>query len=321
MKHNDCFDDKGCDPIIITGGCCDPKTVCPSKSQLIELEKLLIALSTAIPIFLTTPNAANKMTLIGLFNQLLALLDSLIPTAEVDYLKQLIESILVVLNAPILKLGQLIVLLQQFYSALADYFFSIKTCFAPSTLRFLFQLLTNLIIVTSGTTSGGGAVIPYASGTPVVLATVADSVIVTSGLLGFGSSFGLNVSLASINLTSAIQDFAFVAPRDGTITSLAGFFSVTVGIALPGLASPVRVQMQLYKASATGNTFTPIGTPLLLDPAFTTIAANAPLSGIAPQAIPVAAQEKILLVVSLTTNGANLASAVTGFASAGITFE
>ncbi|MEH6935986.1 collagen-like repeat preface domain-containing protein, partial [Bacillus sp. JJ783] len=148
MKHNDCSDNNHCDSIIITGGCCEPKVVCPSNSQLNELINLLNALIIAIPTFFATPNAANKLILINLFNQLLDLLNLLLPTTEGDYLKQLVQSILNELQSPNTDLGQLAVLLQQFYSALADFFFSIQTCFAPSTLRLLFNLLTQLISLT-----------------------------------------------------------------------------------------------------------------------------------------------------------------------------
>ena len=319
MKHNDCFDDKDCDPIIV-GACCDPKTVCPSNSQLIELEKLLIALSTAIPTFLTTPNPANKAALVILFNQLLALLDSLIPTAEVDYLKQLIESIKVVLNAPILKLGQLIVLLQQFYSALADYFFSIKTCFAPSTLRFLFQLLTNLIIVTSGTTSGGGAVIPYASGVPVALVTLANGLASTGSVVGFGSSLP-GIGLVGNNINLVLGDFAFVAPRAGTITSLAGFFSVTTAITLPlGQTANVGVKLQIFTAPGSSTTFVPQTPPLLLPLLTTPLAIGNSVDGIQDLNIPVNAGDKILLYVTADTTFTAVTT-VLGFVSAGITID
>ncbi|MDM5193708.1 exosporium glycoprotein BclB-related protein [Bacillus hominis] len=319
MKHNDCFDDKDCDPIIITGACCDPKTVCPSNSQLIELEKLLIALSTAIPTFLTTPNATNKTTLSNLFTQLLALLDSLIPTTEVDYLKQLIQSILAVLTPMTPNTGQLIILLQQFYSALADYFFSIKTCFAPSTLRFLFNLLTQLIIVTSGPTRGG-AVIPYASGIPVTLLTLANGLASTGSVVGFGSSLP-GIGLVGNNISLALGDFAFVAPRAGTITSLAGFFSVTAAITLPvGETATVGVKLQIFTAPGASTTFVPQTPPLLLPLLTTPLNIGNAVSGIQNLNIPVNAGDKILLYVTADTTFTAVTT-VLGFVSAGITID
>ena len=81
-----------------------------------------------------------------------------------------------------------------------------------------------------------------------------------------------------------VGDYAFVAPRDGVITSLAGFFSATVALAP---LSPVQVQIQILTAPARSNTFTVQGAPLLLTPAFALIAIGSTASGIIPEAIPV----------------------------------
>ncbi|HDR4463917.1 TPA: collagen-like repeat preface domain-containing protein, partial [Bacillus cereus] len=171
--------------------------------------------------------------------------------------------------------------------------------------------------------TGAGAVIPFASGGPVALATVLGGLANTGALLGFGSSFFPVIvppgGPITIGPVPPVFDFAFVAPRAGTITSLAGFFSVTVAVALS--IGSIQIQMQLYSAPAASNTFTPVGTPLLLTPAFSgLIAIGNTSSGISAQAIAVAPQDKILLVVSSTTPGFDIATAITGFASAGITF-
>ncbi|MGG0725689.1 exosporium glycoprotein BclB-related protein [Bacillus mycoides] len=351
MKHNDCSDNNHCDSIIITGGCCEPKVVCPSNSQLNELISLLNALIIAIPTFFATPNAANKLILINLFNQLLDLLNLLLPTTEGDYLKQLVQSILNELQSPNTDLGQLAVLLQQFYSALADFFFSIQTCFAPSTLRLLFNLLTQLISLTpippgatgatgatgvgtgatgaTGATGGTGetglpgasAIIPFASGaTPAVLVSADILVGVDTGaLLGFGASTsGVSLTLAGdILLAAGIGDYAFVAPRAGTITSLAGFFITTldVGIGLGG----TEVQLQIFIADALSDTFSPAAPPLTLAPPLPAIGIGATAAGIqAPLNIPVSAGDKILVYATLQTD---LIAVATGFVSAGMSIN
>ncbi|MDJ1477870.1 exosporium glycoprotein BclB-related protein, partial [Bacillus sp. LS15-K4] len=165
--------------------------------------------------------------------------------------------------------------------------------------------------------TGGGAIIPFASGTTpsaLVNALIAN----TGTLLGFGFSQP-GVALTggtSITLALGVGDYAFVAPRAGTITSLAGFFSATAALAP---LSPVQVQIQILTAPAASNTFTVQGAPLLLAPAFAVIAIGATASGIIPEAIPVAAGDKILLYVSLTA--ASPIAAVAGFVSAGINIE
>ncbi|HFK1396435.1 TPA: exosporium glycoprotein BclB-related protein, partial [Bacillus mobilis] len=162
--------------------------------------------------------------------------------------------------------------------------------------------------------TGGGAIIPFASGTTpsaLVNALIAN----TGTLLGFGfSQPGAALTGGTdITLSLAVGDYAFVAPRAGTITSLAGFFSATAALAP---LAPVQVQMQILIAPAASNTFTVQGAPLLLTPAFATIAIFDTASGIIPEAIPVAAGDKILLYVSLTA--ASPIAAVAGFVSAGI---
>uniref|UniRef100_UPI00272EE14F exosporium glycoprotein BclB-related protein n=1 Tax=Bacillus cereus group sp. BfR-BA-01428 TaxID=2920345 RepID=UPI00272EE14F len=162
--------------------------------------------------------------------------------------------------------------------------------------------------------AGGGAIIPFASGTTP--AALVNALIANTGtLLGFGFSQP-GVGLAggtSITLALGVGDYAFVAPRAGVITSLAGFFSATAALSP---LSPVQVQIQILTAPAASNTFTVQGAPLLLTPAFAAIAIGSTASGIIPEAIPVAAGDKILLYVSLTA--ASPIAAVAGFVSAGI---
>ncbi|MDU1422050.1 exosporium glycoprotein BclB-related protein [Clostridium sporogenes] len=160
---------------------------------------------------------------------------------------------------------------------------------------------------------------PFASGTPVALVTVLGGLANTGALLGFGSSSaGVTVSAGTITLSPTVSDFAFVAPRAGTITSLAGFFSATVAV---NLLSPVQIRLTLYTAPAGSNTFTPVGTPLLLTPALGVIVIGTTASGITAENIPVAAGEKILLVADSDTLGISLASLITGYISAGITIN
>ena len=164
--------------------------------------------------------------------------------------------------------------------------------------------------------TGASAIIPFASGGVAVLETVLGGLANTGTLLGFGSSFpGVTVSAGTITLSPAIADFAFVAPRAGTITSLAGFFSAAIGVTL---LSPVQIRLTIYTAPAGSNTFTPVGTPLLLTPALGVIAVGTTASGITAENIAVAAGDKILLVADTDTLGVSLASIVTGFVSAGI---
>ncbi|MDV6037613.1 collagen-like repeat preface domain-containing protein [Bacillus sp. SM-B1] len=440
MKHNDCFGHNNCNnPIVFTPDCCNnPQTVPITSEQLGRLITLLNSLIAAIAAFFANPSDANRLALLNLFTQLLNLLNELAPSPEGNFLKQLIQSIINLLQSPNPNLGQLLSLLQQFYSALAPFFFSL--ILDPASLQLLLNLLAQLIGVTPGGgatgptgptgpgggatgptgptgpgggatgptgdtgaagptgatgptgdtglagatgatgptgdtgaagptgptgdtglagatgptgptgdtglagatgptgatglagatgptgatgltgatgatgAAGGGAIIPFASGTTP--AALVNALIANTGtLLGFGfSQPGIGLAGGtSITLALGVGDYAFVAPRDGVITSLAGFFSATAALSP---LSPVQVQIQILTAPAASNTFTVQGAPLLLTPAFAAIAIGSTASGIIPEAIPVVAGDKILLYVSLTA--ASPIAAVAGFVSAGI---
>jgi len=235
----------------------------------------------------------------------LNLLNELAPSPEGNFLKQLIQSIINLLQSPNPDLGQLLSLLQQFFSALAPFFFSL--ILDPASLQLLLNLLVQLIGATPGGgptgptgdtglagatgdtgptgatgvtgptgetgltgATGGGAIIPFASGTTpsaLVNALIAN----TGTFLGFGfSQPGIALTGGtSITLALGVGDYAFVAPRDGIITSLAGFFSATTALAP---LSPVQVHIQILTAPPVSNTFTVQGAPLLLTPAFAAIA-------------------------------------------------
>lgn len=163
--------------------------------------------------------------------------------------------------------------------------------------------------------TGGGAIIPFASGTtPAVLA---NAVLANTGtLLGFGFSqpgIAPGVGGELTILPGVVGDYAFVAPRDGIITSLAGFFSATAALAP---LAPVQIQLQIFIAPAASNTFTPVAPPLLLTPTLPAIAIGTIATGIQAYNVPVVAGDKILVYVSLTA--ASPIAAVAGFVSAGL---
>ena len=169
--------------------------------------------------------------------------------------------------------------------------------------------------------SDSGAIIPFASGTPVVLTTVLNNLANTGALLGFGSSINsVNVSGLTLNLgTGGILDYAFVVPRAGTVTSIGAFFSTTVTIQL---AAAVTIKAQLYLAAPNSSIFSPVGTPVLLNPSLgPIIGIGENRNAVAPTAIPVSPGDKLLMVFSIDPTGLNLVSTVTGFASAGITIS
>ncbi|MDE7028352.1 MAG: hypothetical protein K2P63_00035 [Lachnospiraceae bacterium] len=165
--------------------------------------------------------------------------------------------------------------------------------------------------------------IPFASGTPITVTTVAGGLAGLPAFVGFGSSAqGLTLLGASIDITNAsgtLSNFAFQVPRAGIITSFSAFFSTTAALSLVG--STVTVNAQIYQSATPNNVFTPIaGTLISLTPSLTGVLAigtllNGALTGLS---IPVTAQTRLMLVFSATASGLTLINTVAGYASAGL---
>lgn len=171
--------------------------------------------------------------------------------------------------------------------------------------------------------AGSSAVIPFSSGIPMTVTTVAGGLVGIPSFIGFGSSApGLSVLGATIDLTNpagTLTNFAFSAPRDGTITSISAYFSTTAALSLVG--STVTIQAQLYSSTTPNNIFSPIpGAIVTLAPALTGVVSIGDISnGITTGlSIPVTAQSRFLLVFSATATGLALVNSVVGYASAGI---
>lgn len=170
---------------------------------------------------------------------------------------------------------------------------------------------------------GGGAIIPFASGIPLALTTIAGGLVGTVGLVGFGNS-GPAVTLAggTVDLTGAggtLLNFAFNTPRAGIIDAISATFSTTAALSLAG--TTVTITAQLYSAPATSNIFTPIpGALVTLAPPLTGVLALGTVSNgfVDGLAIPVAANTRLLMVFSATAAGLTLVTAVAGYGSAGV---
>ncbi|QRQ99430.1 exosporium glycoprotein BclB-related protein [Dyadobacter sandarakinus] len=176
--------------------------------------------------------------------------------------------------------------------------------------------------LTPAAAAPGAAIIPYASGLPVTMTTLVGGLAGTSSLVAFGNSTtGVSLIGGIIDLTST-PNMAFTVPRAGTITSLAANFSATIALSLVGTA--VTVTAQLFVASNGSNVFTAIpGASVTLAPSLTgIISIGTTNAGITTGlAIPVNAQDRLLLVFSSTATGLSLANTVTGYAGGGLSIN
>jgi BclB C-terminal domain-containing protein len=138
-------------------------------------------------------------------------------------------------------------------------------------------------------------------------------------LIGFGANDSALVVGGVID-TTGLLDVSFSMPRDGTITSIAAYFSVAAAVALIG--STVTITAQLYSSTTPDDIFTPIpGAIVTLAPPLTGLVAigdtsNGITTGLS---IPVTAQTRLLMVFSASvTAGIDIAAVISGFASAGV---
>ncbi len=116
-----------------------------------------------------------------------------------------------------------------------------------------------------------------------------------------------------------LANLAFSVPRDGTITDMAAYFSVVLGLTLIG--TDITVTAQLYRSTTPDNIFTPIPTAVVtLAPSFGGIINIGDIaSGITTGLnISVTAGTRLLLVFTITSDGVSLLNTLTGYASAGV---
>ena len=178
-------------------------------------------------------------------------------------------------------------------------------------------------VVNNTELSSSGSIIPFSSGLPVTLTTLLTGLSGTTGLVGFGNSAsGVSLVGGNIDLTGAggtLLNFGFVAPRAGTITSIAAHFSTTLALALIG--STLNITAQLYTASSGSNVFAPIpGASVSLTPSLSGILTIGTVcTGISSGlSIPVTAGNRYLLVYSASASGLGPANTLVGYASAGV---
>ena len=144
----------------------------------------------------------------------------------------------------------------------------------------------------------------------------------TASLIGFGRSVnGVPVVLGNIDLQGApltSLNFAFSMPRAGTITSLAGYFSNVVPLALVGTIATVHIQLYQSAAPGPNNTLVPIPGAVVDLILTNNVAGGDVFSGIVALAIPITVESRILLGVTVTSTGFVFAGTVTGYISGGL---
>lgn len=166
--------------------------------------------------------------------------------------------------------------------------------------------------------TGGGAIIPLASGTPAVLTTTILGLVETGAVLGFGTSdVGIVVTAGTVTLDPTILNEAFVMPRDGILTSIAATYQNTIALEIP--AAVTTFSFALYTAPSGSNVFTAIPGAEATAVVVGDLAIGDQVNAIAtPLAIPVTTGNRYLFVTTASVVGLTVAAIYTGFVSAGL---
>lgn len=172
--------------------------------------------------------------------------------------------------------------------------------------------------------TAGGAIIPFSSGaTPVNLTTVLGGIAGSVAAVGSGSNTPVVLNGGIIDLTGSTSNVAFVVPRNGTITSLSGFFANTAALSLIG--TNLTITGQLYQSiDPLSNIFVPVpGTMINLNPGLTGIVSvgqtlSGSLSGLA---VPVTQGTRLMMVYSISTSGLSVAQNISGTISGGLNIQ
>lgn len=183
----------------------------------------------------------------------------------------------------------------------------------------------------NGAAGSSSTIIPFASGPPVELTTLSEGGLGTGAVIGFCDANANVVITNPLNLLDPVGgvvivpfNMAFSMPRDGTLVQLSAYFSLANALdlsAFPG--SQVDIRVEVWSSPTPNDSFTPTGLGLELP--FTggvllnigTFGSNT--SG--PVAIPVANQERILLLAVVSTTGIDEVITFEGFLSAGLAIE
>jgi BclB C-terminal domain-containing protein len=168
--------------------------------------------------------------------------------------------------------------------------------------------------------SGGGAIIPFASGSvPIVMTTLLGGLAGTASAVGFGNILPGIPILGSIIIDGATLNgnIAFSVPRAGAVSSISATFINTIAATLLGT---VTVKAQIFRASAGTNTFIAVPAAEVVLPSFTgLLTVNQLAQGTASGLnIPVDAGDRLMLVFSCTEAGGVIVTSMIGHVSAGV---
>jgi BclB C-terminal domain-containing protein len=167
---------------------------------------------------------------------------------------------------------------------------------------------------------GSRFMIPYASNRDMFIGVPGYGAIV-----GFGDVSFVQINGGIIDLSFSIEtiriNLAFSASHDCVLSSIAGFFSTTSALSLGDTA--INVVFTVYVSTTPNNIFVPLPGAVMTTSALTgDLPLGTIVNGITTGlSIPIAAQTRILMVVTGDISGDIPTESVQGYISAGITLS
>jgi BclB C-terminal domain-containing protein len=147
----------------------------------------------------------------------------------------------------------------------------------------------------------------------MTVAGVLGNVVDTVAEIGFGSNeSGLSLVGGNVVLTGLTQNLSFSMPRNGTLTGLSVFLSVTASISL---LADINFTVQVYQSTTPNNVFSPIPGAEVTITIPGSLNIGDVFNGTATFSEPVSAGTRLILVASATSA---LAVTLTGSLSAGL---
>jgi BclB C-terminal domain-containing protein len=164
--------------------------------------------------------------------------------------------------------------------------------------------------VMDSTTTSGGTIIPFSSGSPINI-SVPSLGSSNNCIIGFGNSY----SVPGTFITDANAS-SFVAPRSGTLTSVSAQFTTSASFFnLSGISLIVTV----YSAAPGNNIFTPTSSSFPLSLPFASVPIGVAVNSTNQNlTMPIIAGNRYMLVVSSSFNTSGALYNIIGYFSGGI---
>jgi len=165
--------------------------------------------------------------------------------------------------------------------------------------------------------SGGGTIVPIASGASYIVTTDATGDPAVALMVGFGAADPIDTAGAVTIDVSAENNFPFMLPRNGVLDSIAFHARVSFSISLPP-GDTITLQAHVYRANFGSNVFSPVGVGVTAPLLTGFVAAGTTVEGTLATNIALSAGDRLLYVVTAQAQGGSGAKSIPLHVSGGL---